>query len=105
MSRLEVVAEKTVDDAEVGKRVFQSSLADQARAAQMQQAATSMLLTAIKALGQRFVVALATLFTLLTVGSAFYLWMVALPNISMAQIVACSIYSAFILALNWRKQS
>lgn len=62
--------------------------------------ATKMLLMAIQALGQRFVVALSNLFTLLTAGSAFYLWLSALPTLDVLKIVGLSIYSLFVLALN-----
>lgn len=64
------------------------------------QAATKMLLMALGALGQRFVVALSNIYGLVTVASAFYLWAIALPTIDTLQIVACSIYSVFVLAIN-----
>lgn len=90
MSRLEVVAERNVDEEH----------APDTRAAQLNVVATQMLMTALKALSQRFVVALSNLFTLLTAASAFYLWMICLPEISVLKIVGLSIYSVFILALN-----
>lgn len=73
---------------------------DPSTAAAQQQVATEMLFTALRALSQRTLVALANLFTLLTVASAFYLWVVALPNVSILQIVALSIYSIFVLLVN-----
>ena len=52
------------------------------------------------ALSQRAVIALADLFTLLTVGSAFWVWCSVLdPNVY--QIVSHSIYGVFVLAANW----
>lgn len=65
-----------------------------------QQAALQMLLLALKALSQRFTIALANLFTLVTAASAFWLWFSVLENVNEKQIVAATIYSAFVLALN-----
>lgn len=60
----------------------------------------------ITSLAQRFAVALAKLFALLTVGSAFALWCMT-PNPEPIQVVSLSIYAAFVLAINcillWRK--
>ena len=65
-----------------------------------QQFATEMLLEAVRALTARTVVALANLFTLLTVASAFYLWVMTLPSITTLQIIGLTIYSAFVLMVN-----
>ncbi len=96
-SRLEAVKVREVpDDLPDTNAIIQA-----AAKAQMQQAvATEMLMTAIKALSQRFVVALSNLFTLITVASAFYLWAMSIDTISTLKIIGLSIYSAFILALN-----
>lgn len=55
---------------------------------------------AISALSKRALVALASLFTLLTVGSAFWLWW-CIPDPNTNQIIALSIYALFVLAANW----
>ena len=55
---------------------------------------------ALTALSQRALVAVADLFTLLTVGSAFWLWW-SIPAPNDRQIVALSIYALFVLAANW----
>lgn len=60
-----------------------------------------LLLMALGALGKRTIVALANCFTILTVGSAFWLWMMAPPEPSVTQIVSLSIYAAFVLAINF----
>lgn len=59
-----------------------------------------MLSMALAALSQRALVALAACFTLLTVGSAFWLWL-SIPNPNPHQIVSLSIYATFVLAANW----
>ena len=57
----------------------------------------AMLTLALKALSQRALVALADLFTLLTVGSAFWLW-ASIPAPNAYQLVALGMYAAFSLA-------
>ena len=90
MSRLQAVKETTLIDA-----------AEQpAPPPATNEIATKMLLMALTALGQRFVVALASLFTLLTAASAFFLWYIALPTLDPTKIMGLTIYSAFILILN-----
>lgn len=64
------------------------------------RAAVDMMTIALAALGQRFVVALASLFTLLTVSSVFVLWYIT-PDPTQTQIVSLSIYAVFILAVNY----
>jgi hypothetical protein len=66
-----------------------------------QQAATSMLLLALRALSQRALVAISNLFVLLTVASAWWLWMVTLPQPSAQQLVGLGLYGLLILALNY----
>lgn len=62
--------------------------------------AVRLIQMALVALSQRAVVALADLFTLLTVGSAFWLWW-SIPSPNDRQIIALSIYALFVLAANW----
>lgn len=63
-------------------------------------AAVRMLTLALASLSQRALIAIADLFTLLTVGSAFWLWS-SIPAPNVLQIVALSIYALFVLAANW----
>ncbi len=61
---------------------------------------TEMLVLGLKTLSQRAVAAIADLFMLTTVGSAFVLWYLT-PRPDTYQIVSLSIYGAFVLAANW----
>ena len=61
--------------------------------------ALQLLGVALTALSQRAMVALAASFSLLTVASAFYLWMIT-PNQTDRQIVSLAIYAGFVLAIN-----
>lgn len=61
--------------------------------------AEKMLLMALSALSQRFVVALASTFTLLTIGSAFFLWTM-IPDPNNKQLVALGMYAVLVLAIN-----
>lgn len=63
-------------------------------------AAASALALGLKTLSQRAVAGAKTLFTLASVGSAFWLWSVT-PNPSPTQIVSLTIYALFILAANY----
>jgi hypothetical protein len=60
----------------------------------------AMLTIALKALSQRALVAATDLFTLITVGLGFYLWMVT-PDPNDKQIISLSIYALFTLAANY----
>ena len=62
-------------------------------------AAASLLALSLKALGQRAIVALESLFTLVTVGLVFWVW-VSIPAPTTHQIVSMSIFAAFVLAAN-----
>ena len=59
------------------------------------------LMIGLGALSKRTLVALAQLFTLLTVASAFALWWRVLPDPSVYQLVGLSIYAVFLLIVNW----
>lgn len=61
--------------------------------------ATSILLTALKALSQRALIALGQLFVLAAAGSAFWLWLVTLPSPSIPQLVGLALYGLLMLAL------
>lgn len=61
--------------------------------------ATWMLMTALKALSQRAMVALAAIEHLLMAGSVFALWLVVISQPTQFQLVALGMYGIFILAL------
>lgn len=67
--------------------------------------ATSMLLTSLRALSQRALIAISTLvgglFVLATAGSAFWLWLVTMPNPTVLQLIGLTLYATLILLLNW----
>lgn len=71
----------------------------QQKASPLNSVAIAMMQMALVALGQRALVALATCFTLLTVGSCFWLWYLT-PDPTDRQIVSLSIYAIFVLAIN-----
>jgi hypothetical protein len=59
-----------------------------------------MLTIALKALSQRALTAATDLFTLITVGAAFWLWYLT-PTPTDRQIISLSIYALFTLAANY----
>lgn len=61
---------------------------------------TKMLMLGLGALSKRAFISLMNLFALITAASAFYIWVIALPEVSVLKIVAASIYSMFVLVLN-----
>jgi hypothetical protein len=67
----------------------------------VENAATSVLFTALKALSQRTVIALSQLFVLATALSAFWLWMVTMPQPTILQLVGLGLYAIMILILDW----
>ena len=71
----------------------------QQKASPLNGVAITMMQMALVALGQRALVALAACFTLLTVGSAFWLWYLT-PEPTDRQIVSLTIYALFVLAIN-----
>jgi hypothetical protein len=62
--------------------------------------AIAMITLGIKTLSQRAITAATDLFTLITVGGAFYLWYLT-PEPNDRQIASLSIYALFTLAANW----
>jgi hypothetical protein len=69
-------------------------------ARQESQAALRMLMVALGALSKRFLIALADLFTLTTVASAWWLWL-AIPAPDTHQLIALGMYLLFVLAINF----
>lgn len=84
--RLEEVAEPTPEP----------SRADRA----VQSAAVATLLLALKTLSQKALLAFVQLFTLITVGSCFWLWM-SIPEPSTNQLISLGMYAGFVFAINW----
>ena len=64
------------------------------------QVAMQTLLLALKALSQRTVVALASLFTLLTAASVFAIAYLISANPTVLQLVLLGLYGVFVLSLN-----
>ena len=66
--------------------------------------AASLLALSLKALSQRALVALDSMFTLVTVCLVFWVWM-SIPEPTTHQIVSMGIFATFVLAANviWRK--
>ena len=62
--------------------------------------ATNALTLALTALSQRALVALASLFSLLTVASVFWLGMAISSDPNPYQITTLAIYAAFVIAVN-----
>ena len=60
-------------------------------------AGLKLILMGLKALSQRTVLALNSLQTLLLAASAFWLWMVTLPNPTTEQLFGLCAYAAFVL--------
>ena len=72
----------------------------QKRADPEDSAAAGVIMLALKALSQRALVAIESMFTLITVFSAFVLWY-KIPTPNEHQIVALALYAVFVLAANW----
>lgn len=62
---------------------------------------TAMLMTALKALSQRAIAAIADLFMLATVGLVFWIANAISANPSNAQIVTLGVFSTFVLVANF----
>jgi hypothetical protein len=63
--------------------------------------AADVLLLALKALSQRALVALASLFSLLTVAAVFWLALSISANPTIYQIATLGIFSAFVIVINY----
>jgi hypothetical protein len=72
---------------------------DPALARAANAAALSALALGLKTLSQRAIAATRDIFTLLSIGSGFWLWN-SIPNPSNTQIISLSLYALFILAAN-----
>ena len=70
--------------------------------------AASAIALGLKVLSQRALVALASLYSILVLGSAWYLFLVTLPNPSTFQLVGLALYGGLVIAVHLimnRKQS
>lgn len=74
---------------------------DPASSAATTAAATSFLLLALKSLSQKTIVALASLFTLLTAASVFAIAFVISAAPSVLQLVLLGLYSIFVISLEF----
>ena len=63
-----------------------------------QNAAAQTILLALTALSQRAIVSLASLYSVLLIGSVWYLFLVTLPNPNVLQLVGLAIYVGCVLA-------
>lgn len=63
-------------------------------------AGLNLIMMGLGALSQRAIAAVKDLFTLLSVGSAFWLWW-SIPQPDVLQIVSLTIYALFVLSANW----
>jgi len=98
MSQASRPFELVVDQAEAPPQAPQAA-PPQPKAPALNGVAIQMMMMALGALSQRAVIALAACFTLLTVGSAFWLWM-SIPDPNPNQIVSLTIYAVLVLAIN-----
>ena len=62
-------------------------------------AGANLLFLALQALSQRALAGVKDLFTLLSVASAFWLWL-SIPDPNIQQIVSLTIYAVFVLSAN-----
>lgn len=67
--------------------------------AKEQGVAIAMMMLALKSLSQRALTAATDLFTLLTVGSAFWLWL-SIPEPTDRQLVQLLMYGLFVTGIN-----
>lgn len=87
-------------DEPVRKPMFEVVRDEDAAPPKPAQADLAILRLGLSALSQRAVAAVADLFTLVTVGSAFWLCM-SIQNPNTYQLVEIGMYAVFILVANW----
>lgn len=64
------------------------------------KASIDLLVLALKTISQRVLLAFVSLFTLITVGSVFWVWM-SIPDPNPNQLVSLGMYALFVLIINW----
>ncbi len=67
-------------------------------------AGLAMMITGLKALSQRALVAFSACFTLLSVASAFWLWLTILPEPNSSKLVGLGLYGVFLLGIEWLRR-
>lgn len=67
----------------------------------LMQAGLTMLIAGMKTMSQKTLVAFSACFTMLSVGSAFWLWLTVLKEPSPDKLVGLAIYGIFVLAIEW----
>ena len=87
--------------AEARKPAFEVIETDDEPVAQPPKRDTALLMLALKSLSQRAIAAIADLFTLVTVGSAFWLFFAIKTEPNTYQLVLAATYALFVLAANW----
>ncbi|HEV2225067.1 MAG TPA: hypothetical protein VGR84_18895 [Candidatus Acidoferrales bacterium] len=105
-SRLTLLGETPADDPEAvpARRTRSAQPTPQQQTEAQQKAAASMLMIALKALSQRFVVSVASLVDLVLFGAAFAIWWQIMRGPSQLQIIAASLFSMFSLAVIWMRR-
>ena len=92
-----------VDDVEAPAQAQAAPAMTAEQVYQVQQEAAqarAMLMLALKTFGQRVVIALSNLFSLLTVLSVWWLWM-SVPHPGTNDLVGMGMYAVFILVVNY----
>ena len=89
----------TVENLKTGFRLEEVAEPTPERPDPVQSAAVATLLLALKTLSQKALLAFLQLFTLLTVGSAFWLWM-SIPQPDVHQLISLGMYAGFVFVIN-----
>lgn len=79
---------------------MQAAVQQQAHVEQQRAQAMQVLMLALQTLGKRALIAVSNLFTLVTVGSAWWLWM-SVPDPNTHQLVYLGGYALFVLVINF----
>lgn len=97
-SRLELIGE--ADPAAVAGEEQQAAPVPQ-RASRLEPAVLSLLITSLKVVSQRTVIALAGLVDLALLGSAFALWLLIIKDPTPPQLISVGGYAIFVLTALW----
>ena len=88
-------------DQTITQQQLEASQRAQAAAAAQAQQAMQILMLSLKTVGQRFIIALSSLFTAAGLASVWFLWEQVLPKPSVTQITGIAIYSVFFLSVEY----
>jgi len=86
---------------QVGEEEFVDEPAKDTVAQALTNAGLAMMVTGLKTLSQRTLVAFSACFTLLSVASAFWLWLTILPEPNPSKLVGLALYGVFLLGIEW----